>query len=216
MAKLLKTLALTIIPIVILLVLSVFILNLGSIGAFFTGVFFLATALNEQAGLNLWLARAIIAPLLFVVYFFGVRYVLAGGAKKILGYAALAAVWSVVCVALFFTQGSFSRKSGEALQFYFTDERGQIVLRDHSGVDAETGRALQPVTPDIMQLYRQQQGGLKVSDDTLFDPQTGKPLKRYYKGPDGKIELFPLEVQFHPQTGAKLEIITPEVAARMR
>jgi hypothetical protein len=199
-----------------MLIVSVFILNIGTIGAFFSGVFFIATAANQHAGINIWLARAIIAPLFFVIYFFGVRYVLAGGSKKIIGYASLVAVWSVACVAMFFMQGSFSRTTGEALQYYFEDEQGRIVVRDHSGVDADTGKALQPVTPDVMELYRlQQKGGLKVTDTTLFDPQTGKPLKRYYRHPDGRIELFPLEVQFHPQTGAKLELITPDIAKQL-
>lgn len=217
MDKFLKLLLFGVLPIVILLIVSVFILNLGSIGAFFSGVFFIATAMNEHAGLNLWLARAIAAPLVFAAYFFGIRFILAGGAKKVLGYASLVGVWSLVCIAMFFMQGSFSRKSGEALQYYFQDDRGQIVLRDHSGVDADTGKSLQPVTPDIMRTYRlQQKGGLKVDDKTLFDPQTGQALKRYYKGPDGKIELFPLEVKFHPQTGDKLEIITRDIAAQIR
>jgi hypothetical protein len=58
----------------------------------------------------------------------------------------------------------------------------------------------------------QQQGILKVSDETLFDPNTGQPLKRYYRAADGTITLFPLAVQFHPQYGTELDIITPEVA----
>jgi hypothetical protein len=215
--KFLTRIALFVLPLLLILIVSVFLLNLGSIGAFFSGVFFLATALNEAAGLNIWLARAITAPIIFVGYFFGVRCILFERAQQMRGWACLVGVWSLICVGLFFAQGSFSRQTGEALQFYYKDDRGQIVLRDHSGVDAKTGRALRPVTPAVMQLYRQQQdGGLNISDDTLFDPQTGKPLKRYYKGPDGQIELFPPEVQFHPQTGAKLEMITPEVAAQLR
>jgi hypothetical protein len=116
---------------------------------------------------------------------------------------------------MFATQGSFSRKTGEALKYYFKDDHGQIVLRDHGGTDAETGTELQKVTPDIMKLYRlQQQGILNVTDETLFDPKTGQPLKRYYREQDETITLFPLDVRFHPQYGSELEIITPDVAVQ--
>ena len=216
MATFFKLLVFGVIPLIILLLFSVFLLHLGTIGGFFANVLFIATAMNQYAGVNLWLARSITAPILFVAYYYGLRYILVGGKNRVIGYVSLIAVWSLACVSMYATQGSFSRKTGEALQYYLQDERGQIILRDHSGVDAETGKKLQPVTPDTIRLYRlQQQGGLKVADNTLFDPQTGKPLKRYYKAPTGKIELFPLEVQYHPQTGASLELLTPEIAKQL-
>jgi hypothetical protein len=217
MQKLLTRIALLVLPLLIILVVSVFLLNLGSIGTFFSGVFFLATALNEYAGLNIWLARAVTAPIIFVAYFFGVRYILFERQKQMWGWTCLVAVWSLICVALFFSQGSFSRQTGEALQFYFKDDRGQIVLRDHSGVDAKTGQALHPVTPEIMRLYRLQHSGvLEISEETLFDPLNGKPLKRYYEAPDGTITIFPMEVQYHPEYGVKLEVLTLGVAERIQ
>ena len=154
-------------------------------------------------------------PFLIVGYYCGLRYVLFERAKKLIGYASLCIVWLAICAAMFATQGSFSRTTGEALRHYFRDEQGLIVLREHAGTDADTGKSLQPVTPEIMTIYQAQQRGiLQVTDATLFDPVTGEPLKRYYQAADGLIALFPREMQFHPEYGAKLELITPEIAAQ--
>lgn len=50
----------------------------------------------------------------------------------------------------------------------------------------------------------------------LFDPQDGKPLKRYFKEKDGTITLFSLEVKFHPQYGTALEVINGDIAQQIK
>ena len=163
----------------------------------------------------MWLARLIAVPFLIAGYYYGVRIILFHKEKRNFGYMMLIGVWALICVSMFAVQGTFSRKTGEALKYYYTDDRGQIALRDHGGTDADTGAKLEKVTPEIMKQYRlQEQGVLKVTSDTLFDPNTGEPLKRYHQKDDGTITLFPLEVLFHPQYGAKLELVTPEIAAQ--
>lgn len=214
MKKRIKIIALIVLPLLVLMILGVFILNVGGgILSYFSGILYIATAINHHTGLNIWLARVIAVPFLVAGYYYGLREILFHRKNRKRGYITLIIVWGVICVSMFATQGSFSRKTGEALKYYFRDDHGQIVLRDHGGTDSETGAKLQKVTPDIMKRYRlQQQGVLKVTDETLFDPNTGEPLKRYYRESDGTITLFPLEVQFHPQYGTELDIITSELA----
>lgn len=213
MKNTIKIVLLIVVPIIILMILSVFIFRVSGVSTYFSEILYIATVINQYTGLNIWLSRLLALPILVIGYYFGVRDVLLHREKKIRGYIALGILWSITCVAMFTTEGSFSRTTGEALKYYFIDDTGQIVLREHSGVDSETGTKLQKVTPDIMRQYRsQQKGTLKVTDETIFDPKTGTPLKRYYQGTDGKITLFPLEVEFHPDYGTKLEIITQEIA----
>jgi hypothetical protein len=214
MKKRLKTIALIVIPLLILMVLGLFVFKTGGgILPYFSGILYIATAINQHTGLNIWLARMIAIPFLVFGYYYGVRWVVFSSSNRKKGYISLIVVWCVICVSMFATEGSFSRTTGEGLKYYFRDDRGQIVLRDHDGVDAETGSELQKITPEIMKQYRlQQQGTLQVTDATLFDPETGNPLKRYYQAQDGTITVFPLEVKFHPEYGTKLELITAEVA----
>jgi hypothetical protein len=216
MKKRLKTIALIVIPLLLLLILGIVVMGVGGgLISYFSGVLFIATAINHQTGLNMWLARLIAIPFLVAGYYYGVRLILFHKKKRHVGYITLMVVLAVICVSMFATQGAFSRKTGEALKYYYTDERGQIVLRDHDGTDAETGAKLQKVTSDIMRQYRlQEQGVLKVTSDTLFDPNTGEALKRYYQAEDGTITLFALEVQFHPKLGTKLALVTPEIAVQ--
>jgi hypothetical protein len=215
MKKFIVTILLILIPLFVILISGILFFRVSHLSVIFSSVLFLATAINEHTGVNVWLARMIAVPFLILGYYCGLRYVLFERAKKLIGYVSLCIVWLAICAAMFMTQGSFSRTTGEALRHYFRDEQGLIVLREHAGTDAETGKSLQPVTPEIMTIYQAQQRGiLQVTDATLFDPVTGEPLKRYYQAADGLISLFPREMQFHPEYGAKLELMTPEIAAQ--
>lgn len=212
----LKNMAWIVIPSVILLLFGLFVIKpVGGLVGYVSGVLYIATAINQKMGLNIWLARMIAIPFFVFGYYYGIRYILFSRKNRKKGYLALIVVWSVICLSMFATQGSFSREDGEALKYYFRDDRGQIVLREHEGVDADTGAKLKKITPEIMREYRlEQEGVLQVTDNTLFDPESGQPLKRFYQAEDGTISLFPLEVEFHPQYGAKLEIITAEIAGQ--
>lgn len=53
-----------------------------------------------------------------------------------------------------------------------------------------------------------------VSKGVNFNRITGEPLKKYYQDPNGKIELFPIEINYDPKFGYKLKVITPEIAIR--
>ena len=215
MKKLIVTIILILIPLFVILISGIVFFRVSHLSVIFSSVLFLATAINEHTGINIWIARMLAVPFLILGYYCGIRYVLFERAKKMIGYVSLCIVWLAICAAMFAAQGSFSRTTGEALRYYFRDERGMIILREHAGTDADTGKALQPVTPEIMTIYQAQQRGiLQVTDATLFDPVTGDPLKRYYQAEDGTISLFPRELQFHSEYGAKLELITPEIAAQ--
>ena len=210
----LKNMAIIIIPSVILLLIGILVIKpVGGFLGYVSGVLYIATAINQHMGLNIWLARMIAVPFFVFGYYYGIRYIFFTRKRRKQGYLALILVWSVICASMFATQGSFSRETGEALKYYYRDDRGQIVLRDHSGVDADTGAKLHLVTPEIMKEFRlEQEGVLSVTENTLFDPYSGQPMKRYYQALDGTITLFPPEVGFHPQLGTALEMITPEIA----
>lgn len=48
-------------------------------------------------------------------------------------------------------------------------------------------------------------------DGQLFNPYTGQAMYRYYQGPGGEIEMFPLGYEYHPRWGTKLLKLEPEV-----
>ncbi len=50
-----------------------------------------------------------------------------------------------------------------------------------------------------------------VSRGVHFSPVTGEPLKKYYRHADGKIDLFPIEMNFHPLYGDTLKPATKEI-----
>lgn len=128
MKKLIVSIGLIIIPVIILMILGVFILNIGTVATFFSGVLFMATALNQYAGINIWLARAITATVLFVGYYYGLRNILSLRGNKGIGYGALIILWSVVCLSMYATQGNFSRTKGEAVKYYFKDYKGRMII----------------------------------------------------------------------------------------
>ena len=210
-------LALIIVAVLVVLVgiIGIFVFHITEMAGIFSGVLFIATAINQYTGLNIWLARAVALPLLFFgVYWYGIKNILSPKGKKLTGYVSLTIVWMVACLAMYLSQGNFARTSEsenlQALRYYFIDNKGQIVIRDHKGVDADTGLELKPITPEIWRQYELQQ------EDVLFDPKTGEARKRYYKAKDGTITLFPLETLYHPEYGTKLEKITEEIAQQVK
>ncbi len=53
-----------------------------------------------------------------------------------------------------------------------------------------------------------------ITRDMYFNPITGVPLKKAYENKDGKIEFFPLEMNYHPVTGEMLSLVTKEIVDR--
>ena len=54
-----------------------------------------------------------------------------------------------------------------------------------------------------------------VTQNLYFSPITGEPLKKYYIDQSGRIELFPLEMNFHPQYGEPLKLITKDIVVKL-
>src|SRR5262249_29165959 len=52
---------------------------------------------------------------------------------------------------------------------------------------------------------------LQQPKGNLFNVITGTAQYNYYRAPDGKLELFPKDFQYHPKLGVKLEPVTPQV-----
>lgn len=99
MKKLLTSILLIVVPLGIIIFSSIFIFRLGSLSGLFSGVLFIAEALNQYTGLNIWLARLIAVPFLTFGYYYGIRYIIFQRNKKEIGYLSLIIVWSVLCAA---------------------------------------------------------------------------------------------------------------------
>jgi hypothetical protein len=89
---------------------------------------------------------------------------------------------------------------------------GEVLYREHPGIDPMTGRHCRPVTPELIYRLEEYRKGRRpqriASDDpTFFDPRSGEPSVWYFKEKDGTIELYDL-MGFHPGTGAELEPVT--------
>lgn len=52
---------------------------------------------------------------------------------------------------------------------------------------------------------------MSVRSENVFFTQDGKPAQKYYQGPDGSIEYFPLEMNVNPSNGEPLRLVTTEL-----
>ena len=56
---------------------------------------------------------------------------------------------------------------------------------------------------------------ISIEEIVFFDPLTAEPKVWYYKGDDGRFELFDAPA-YHPQYKVKLELITPDIVAQVK
>lgn len=115
----------------------------------------------------------------------------------------------------------FNPRSGEPSVWYSKDHDGKIELFDLMGFHPETGEELLPVTREIVEAWKAQLNQTmalrrrppeRIRDpDTFafFDPITGKPQAWYWRSVNGEYEFFD-SPGFHPHTGEKLLVISPE------
>jgi hypothetical protein len=121
----------------------------------------------------------------------------------------------------------FNPRSGEPSVWYFKDKDGAIQIFDLMGFHPETGEELQPVTRDIVDVWKAQQK--RVAADKLirpprqidpenfpfFDALTGEPRVWYWRGANGEYEFYD-HPGYHPRTGEQLAVITKEAIAAWR
>ena len=107
----------------------------------------------------------------------------------------------------------FDPRSSEPSVWYFTDRDGAIEIFDLMGFHPETGEELQPVTRDIVDVWKAQNAPPERIGDperfAFFDAITGKPRVWYWRGPTGEYEFYN-HPGFHPRTGEPLAMITKD------
>lgn len=112
----------------------------------------------------------------------------------------------------------FDLTTGEPSIWYLKTQNGEIELFDLMGFHPGTGEELQPITKEIVQLWRSRQRQLaerapKQVDPqtfTFFDPKTGNPRGWYWHAADNSYEFYDNK-GFEPKTGEPLKAVTAAV-----
>ncbi len=105
------------------------------------------------------------------------------------------------------------------------DKDGTIEIFDLMGFHPETREELQPITPEIVGVWKAQNERREADklrrppqriDDpesfAFFDALTGNPRVWYWRGPNGEYEFYD-NPGYHPRTGEQLTVITREAIA---
>jgi hypothetical protein len=114
----------------------------------------------------------------------------------------------------------FDPRSGEPSVWYSKDKDGTVEIFDLMGFHPETREELQPITPEIVDVWKAQnkrreaRPPQQVDPETFafFDALTGKPRVWYWRGKNGEYEFYD-NPGYHQRTGEQLAIITPEAIA---
>ena len=109
----------------------------------------------------------------------------------------------------------FDLRTGYPIIWFEKTAQGQVELFDLMGFDPETGEELQPVTREVVELWKQQKARHtpnEVDPHTypLFDPITGEARAWYRQSDSGDYQFFD-RPGFHTQTGEALQPITAAV-----
>jgi hypothetical protein len=116
----------------------------------------------------------------------------------------------------------FDPRSGEPIVWYSVAKDHVISLFDLMGFNLETGDELIPISPDVAEAWKKQEGERRrhvpklISDPekyVFFDPRNGEARTWYWLSTDGRYEFYD-SPGFRPQTGDELRIVTREVHAR--
>jgi hypothetical protein len=119
----------------------------------------------------------------------------------------------------------FDPRSGEPSVWYSKDKQGTIEIFDLMGFHPETGEELQPVTREIVELWKAQNADTIITHNSsapqrigdperfgFFDALTGKPRVWYWRGASGAYEFYDNR-GYHPRTGEPLAVISKEAIA---
>jgi len=98
---------------------------------------------------------------------------------------------------------------------YYGIENNRIVIYDRSGLDPQTGKPLQKVTPVITKIYELQEQGMRIAS---VDPHTsdwfssldGEPVLWYSRFPNGELAFYNMPGN-DPRTGDPLTPVTREL-----
>lgn len=110
----------------------------------------------------------------------------------------------------------FDPGTGQAMIWFKTTPSGDIELFDAKGFHPRSGEALEPVTREVVDLWRAKHNSNSATPAVppkpvdpksyaFFDPISGKPRVWYWKVRDGQYEFFDAP-GFHPKMGEPLAL----------
>ncbi len=180
--------------------------------------------LAGQYGLNIWLARALVAVFFAPLAWGAKRGFFTVGKQTFRTKLLTGAYASLYFFGMYFVarNASFHHTTGEVLQWYAETPEG-VRFFDSPGYDPKYGVKLAPVTPELRSaLERRRRGDVpspvaisQFAALQLFDPLTGTPRYWYYQSPTGEFELFD-GPGFHPQNQQVLQPIGAAVVVEIR
>ena len=113
----------------------------------------------------------------------------------------------------------FDLRTGEAVVWYYKNQKGEIEIFDLMGFHPETGEELVPITKEVVSLWQEQskrrpprQVDLKSYE--LFDPLTGESRVWFWRSDEGKYEFYDND-GYHPRTGERLISLTKDAAVKI-
>lgn len=127
---------------------------------------------------------------------------------------------------LLITQGDpafFSPLSGEPIVWYAKRSDDRVELYDLMGFHPETGEELQPVTKDVVVLWKSQSAKIvkrapsRIDPEkySLFDPVSGAARVWFWRDEAGNYEFYD-GPGFQPRTGDSLQVISKESISAWR
>ena len=161
-------------------------------------------------GLNIWLARALACGIVALLPLgaLALKPVFFPGARVRRQHAR----WTVLaCAAGFFVLFYFLTKDNVMGKYFVYDPiSNHIELSDAGGIDPRTNQERRPIdSPQLameVRLFIARTEGKLASSQIYFD-QTGEALYRYYRAPDGRIEIYPRFLAYHPRYGQQMPLL---------
>ena len=161
-------------------------------------------------GLNIWLARALACGIvaLLPLGVLALKPVFFSGARVRRQHAR----WTILaCGAGFFVLFYFLTKDNVMGKYFVYDPiSNHIELSDAGGIDPRTNQERRPIdSPQLameVRLFIARTEGKLASSQIYFD-QTGEALYRYYRAPDGRIEIYPRFLAYHPRYGQQMPLL---------
>jgi len=162
-----------------------------------------------DAGMNIWLAKTIAVPLAFLLFYAVLLIFSIHQRKRIMGIVLVGVFLVVGCFTMYeFTQDQYFNK------WYSRAPNGYRIYTK-AGIDPITGEKLERITPEIareIEIWKKHRNETlqPIKEKTLFFDNWGRPIRWYYRYPNGKIEIFKWK-GFHPTTGEELLPVTKEI-----
>lgn len=121
------------------------------------------------------------------------------------------------------TPAFFSAISGEPVIWYAADKNGTVELYDLMGYHPQTAEELRPVTPQVVETWKEQNDRtakripVKIDPNSFafFDPMNGAARVWYWRSEGGDWEFYD-GPGFHARTGDPLKLINRDVIAEWK